>query len=256
MTKEEKKEYDKQYYQKNKTKRSSQIKKYLFEHREELYEKNKIYRQTHKKEINERNKKYRKIQNKEYQKQYHLEHLEKAKETNKKYRLEHKEELKKKKHESYLKNKEEIKQKAKIYRQTHKEEIRIYKQKNKEKISIQKKIARRIWVKNPINKLRCYLASRLWSVLKGNIKSEHTMKLTGCSIEFLKTHLEKQFVKGMKWSNWGTGYNGKGMQEWHIDHIIPCSSFDLRIPEQQFACFNYTNLRPLWATENLERPRK
>ena len=36
-----------------------------------------------------------------------------------------------------------------------------------------------------------------------------------------------------------------------IDHIIPCSSFDLSDPEQQKKCFHYTNLQPLWATTTI-----
>ena len=66
----------------------------------------------------------------------------------------------------------------------------------------------------------------------------------GCSIEFLKEYLEKQFKSGMNWDNYG---------EWHVDHIIPCVSFDLSDPEQQKKCFYYTNLQPLWAIENLEK---
>jgi len=46
----------------------------------------------------------------------------------------------------------------------------------------------------------------------------------------------------MTWNNHGTGYNGKGMKEWHIDHIIPCDKFDLSDPKQQEECFNYKNL--------------
>lgn len=69
-----------------------------------------------------------------------------------------------------------------------------------------------------------------------------TIKLIGCSIEQLKQHLEKQFKLGMSWFNYG---------KWHVDHIKPCASFDLTDIEQQKQCFNYTNLQPLWAEENL-----
>lgn len=42
----------------------------------------------------------------------------------------------------------------------------------------------------------------------------------------------------------------------HIDHIKPCTSFDLADPEQQKACFHYTNLQPLWAVDNLKKGEK
>jgi ribosomal protein L40E len=41
-----------------------------------------------------------------------------------------------------------------------------------------------------------------------------------------------------------------------MDHIIPCISFDLTKEEEQRKCFHYTNLRPLWAVDNLKRPKK
>jgi hypothetical protein len=47
----------------------------------------------------------------------------------------------------------------------------------------------------------------------------------------------------MNWDNYG-------FYGWHIDHIRPCASFDLSKPSEQRKCFNYTNLQPLWATEN------
>jgi hypothetical protein len=80
-------------------------------------------------------------------------------------------------------------------------------------------------------------------------KSITTEKLLGCTFEYARSHLEAQFTKGMGWDNYGV--NG-----WHIDHIIPCASFDLTDPDQQRQCFHYTNLQPLWAEDNLRKSDK
>lgn len=53
----------------------------------------------------------------------------------------------------------------------------------------------------------------------------------------------------MSWNNYGK--NG-----WEIDHIIPCSYFDLTKEENQRICFNYRNLQPLWASENNTKKAK
>lgn len=60
----------------------------------------------------------------------------------------------------------------------------------------------------------------------------------------LADHLEKQFLAGMGWHN---------MREWHIDHIVPVSSFSFKsIEDDEFkACWALSNLRPLWAKDNL-----
>ena len=50
----------------------------------------------------------------------------------------------------------------------------------------------------------------------------------------------------MNWNNCGLG-------GWEIDHILPCNSFDLSDPKQQELCFNYTNLQPLWAIDNIKK---
>jgi hypothetical protein len=67
------------------------------------------------------------------------------------------------------------------------------------------------------------------------------MTLIGCSITQLREHIEKQFTDGMSWDNYG---------KWHVDHIVPCSAFDLFDASQQQACFHFTNLQPLWAKDN------
>ncbi len=68
--------------------------------------------------------------------------------------------------------------------------------------------------------------------------------LIGCSPEVLQNWIENLFKPGMTWENHG---------EWHIDHKIPCSSFDLTNEEEQKKCFYYKNLQPLWAKENMTK---
>ena len=93
-----------------------------------------------------------------------------------------------------------------------------------------------------INRVR----KRMNEVLKLNSKSARTLQLLGCTPEFLRSYLESKFLPGMSWENYGI--NG-----WHMDHIIPCNSFDLSDPEQQKTCFHYTNLQPLWAKDNIKK---
>jgi hypothetical protein len=89
--------------------------------------------------------------------------------------------------------------------------------------------------------------SRLRRALKGNTKITSSINLLGCTVEVLKEYLEIQFKPGMNWDNYG---------KWHIDHVIPCSFFDLRNIEEQKICFHYSNLQPLWAKENLQKKDK
>ena len=94
--------------------------------------------------------------------------------------------------------------------------------------------------------IECRLRDRLSKALrvKGTCKCAPTLELLGCSVEYLRQHLEKQFSKGMTWKN---------RVLWHIDHILPCASFDLTNPEEQRRCFHYSNLQPMWAADNLRK---
>lgn len=103
-------------------------------------------------------------------------------------------------------------------------------------------------------KLKSLIRKRITEAIKSKntTKSGSSLDLLGCSIVFFKTYLESKFKKDMSWNNHGT-YRVGGPPKWHIDHIRPCASFDLTDPEQQGACFHYTNCQPLWATENLSK---
>lgn len=70
----------------------------------------------------------------------------------------------------------------------------------------------------------------------------------GCSFGQLKLYLESKFLNGMTWEN-----HGYGNDKWHVDHIIPCSSFDLTQECEQRKCFHYNNLQPLWQFDNLSK---
>ncbi len=71
----------------------------------------------------------------------------------------------------------------------------------------------------------------------------------GYSTQQLKNHLEAQFTKDMNWERFRLG-------EIHIDHIVPVSSFDLSDPDELKSAWAITNLRPLWAKDNLIKSSK
>lgn len=102
---------------------------------------------------------------------------------------------------------------------------------------------------DPAFKLERNLRCRVYHALKkdGAYKADKTMKLVGCTPNFLKGYLEAKFTDEMSWDNYGV---------WHVDHILPCSSFDLTKEEEQKKCFHYKNLQPLWGADNLEKGAK
>jgi hypothetical protein len=82
---------------------------------------------------------------------------------------------------------------------------------------------------------------------KGFTKKSRSVEIIGCSYEKFEKHIESLFQEGMTWEN-------RGVYGWHIDHIIPvCTA----ITEEDLIKLNhYTNLRPLWAKDNLKKGSK
>jgi hypothetical protein len=70
-----------------------------------------------------------------------------------------------------------------------------------------------------------------------------TEDILGIDFDGFINHIEKQFLVGMSWDN---------HREWHIDHILPCSlsNGDINI---LLKLFNYQNLSPMWAKDNLSK---
>ena len=74
-------------------------------------------------------------------------------------------------------------------------------------------------------------------------------ELTGVGTTQLAKHIESQFTSGMTWASYGR-------DGWHLDHIRPCMSFDQTCQEQQAVCWNWRNLQPLWAADNIAKNDK
>lgn len=148
-------------------------------------------------------------------------------------------------------NKDAIKARRTVYKIEKKAEIfektQAWKDKNKERIkSYNKEYTAKRYKTDPIFKLKINQRSRTRAVLKSNKKCL-THELLGCSFEELKAYIESLFVDGMNWENMGM---------WHIDHIIPLAAFDLSVEINQKLAFNYKNLQPLWAKDNLKKGAK
>ena len=174
------------------------------------------------------------ITKKEKKKIYWQKWYSKNKQLKKEYRLKHKERDRKYSKEYRIKNIEKIKKRMKSYR-----------------IKSRKKIAAyvRTRFKNDIHfRIRMNLRHRANMALRGTVKSKRTMELLGTSIDNFLNHIKSTFKLGMTMENYG--------KVWQIDHKIPCASFDLTKPEEQFKCFHFTNLQALSVEENLRKGAK
>jgi hypothetical protein len=102
-------------------------------------------------------------------------------------------------------------------------------------------------------------ASISWQIhnrMAGRLRSSLRRKGGDCTfliLDYTKqqliAHLERQFLPGMGWHN---------MRLWHIDHIIPLALFKCQSADDpEFkAAWALSNLRPLWAGENLKKGAK
>ena len=93
------------------------------------------------------------------------------------------------------------------------------------------------------------IKSRLRRSLKEKFidKTNSFSKAFGCNLETFKIFIENKFTKGMNWDNHG---------EWHLDHILPLSSFNLADPKEFSKANYYKNFQPLWARDNLQKSNK
>lgn len=157
----------------------------------------------------------------------------------------------------YLKNKERILKDKKVYhvltKNSKRKYVKDYYSNNRSKIIAHNLayIMSRSKI-DPLYRISRNLRSRLSSALKNNYKNGSAIADLGCSLFKFKIYLQLMFHRNprdnvyMTWDNYGV----KG---WHVDHIRPLCNFDLSYPHQVKIACHYSNLRPMWAWENLKK---
>lgn len=197
--------------------------------------------------------------------QWQIENLAHVREMSRKWYIENK----KRKEESVKKwksaNPEKVKENQKGWVKDNKvrirENVRVWYAQNGERIrGVKKKwvaanidAERERYRKNrstPKGRLSHCVGGSMRNSLKALKGGRHWETLVGFTLLDLMQHLEKQFLPGMSWDNHGTF--------WHIDHRIPISVFNYKVPEDfDFArCWSLENLRPLEASKNISKGAK
>jgi hypothetical protein len=165
---------------------------------------------------------------------------EKNKEINAKRRVAYAEQIEKKREQSrrsYAKHCEKRKAKVRAYTDKNKEKLSLYKYEYKKK---RLKSDSLFALKNAISTLfRVSLKSKKFG------KTTKVAETLGCTWQELKTHIERQFLPNMTWEN---------RSDWHIDHIIPLAT--AKTEEDVVKLNHHTNLRPMWAQDNLRKSAK
>lgn len=146
------------------------------------------------------------------------------------------------------------------WRQNNPDKVKAYKEKylsnpdNKER-SLQTR--RKYTNQRRQNDIAFSISTRMTNLMNTNLaRYTNTNKggkrwqdLVGYDVKALIKHIEKQFLPGMTWENRG---------EWHIDHIVPVSVFNITsINDIDFQrCWSLKNLRPLWKQDNIAKTNK
>lgn len=168
-----------------------------------------------------------------------------------KYLEDNKDKVKVARAKSYKENKDAVKIAASKYYKSNKDKIQKsqfnWRNKNKDKV--------RLYSKNYLIKIKSdqllSMKQRYRSFVSkifrsnGFTKKSKAQEILGCSWNDFKLHIERQFINGMSWNR---------ISEIHLDHIVPLSS--AKNENDLISLNHYTNLRPLWAKDNLSKGSK
>jgi hypothetical protein len=134
-----------------------------------------------------------------------------------------------------------------IQRGDYKARQRRYQKRHLEKVRARRRAYQAKRRAVPVQRTIDAIQRRMRLVIRG--KSKGAFALLGYTANELKEHLASQFQPGMTWDNYGL-YG----QKWHIDHKRSVCTF--KLPDELVECFSLQNLQPLWARDNLAKPKR
>ena len=193
-----------------------------------------------------------KARKKEYDKKYREMHREQIRASHKAWRDKNADHVREKARENYHKNPEAHKARMAKYAESHveqeKERRHRYKIENRQKCTDYQRIKRQ---SDPVYRFRSSFTRLICIYRKkhGYTGDKGTWEMVGCDFPTFLNHIQSQFAEGMTLENYG---HGKG--KWNIDHIVPMCTAVTNADVERLN--HYTNLRPMWSSENYQRPRK
>jgi hypothetical protein len=100
---------------------------------------------------------------------------------------------------------------------------------------------------DPTKRLSRAISGSIRQAIRAGKNGRRWESIVGYTLDALRIHLERQFVRGMTWKNYG--------HRWHVDHIQPIASFSFTSDQDaEFqACWALSNLRPLWKELNMQK---
>jgi hypothetical protein len=125
--------------------------------------------------------------------------------------------------------------------------VRAWKDRNRSRWNATKRAHHKLQRSNPIYILKRRLRARIRHVLvRGTFKEmPATEIILGCTFPQFREHIEKQFKDGMSWARFS---------EIHIDHRLPLAL--AQSTSDIILLCHYTNLQPLWKTDNINKGAK
>lgn len=156
----------------------------------------------------------------------------------------------------YEKNKERIKEQKLKYYQENSETCRARAIQTRLKNIVRYREYNRVYQNS--HRIDRAIRSGFWNCLFGRQKQSRSFQYVGLTPKEFRSYLESKFVDGMTWENYGNP-NGDHTDCWHIDHIIPLSSFKLdtlngeELENALHKAWHYSNLQPLWGKENISK---
>lgn len=144
------------------------------------------------------------------------------------------------------KNKDIIKEKqSEWYENKGRDWKKEYEKKNKDHIN---EMERKRYNTDIQFRMKKILRSRFKSTILEKKKYKSILSYIEVPLPYFIKWIEYQFDSNMSWDNQGS--------YWDIDHVQPCSSFDLTNEDNIKLCYNWKNLRPLEKRENYRKNNK